>query len=226
MQTTPDALQAVHRRVADACRSAGRDPAEVTLLAVSKQQPTSAIAALAAAGQRDFGESYVDEALDKIRALAGSGLCWHVIGPLQANKTRAVAEHFDWGHSVDREKVARRLSAQRPAELDPLNICVQVNIDREPGKSGVDPDAARALAEAVRELPGLRLRGLMAIPRAEAADRNRAAFHELAMTLSHWRPTMPGLDTLSMGMSGDYDVAIEQGSTLVRLGTALFGNRE
>jgi pyridoxal phosphate enzyme (YggS family) len=226
MQTAPPGLEAVRTRIADACRAAGRDPAGVTLLAVSKKHPADAVRALAGQGQRDFGENYVNEAVDKIRALADLELCWHFIGPLQSNKTRDVAEHFDWVHSVDRARVARRLSEQRPSGMDPLNVCLQINIDREPDKSGADPDAARELAELVQELPGLRLRGLMAVPRADAEDRNRAAFQELAMTLSHWRPTMPGLDTLSMGMSGDYDVAIEEGATIVRLGTALFGARD
>lgn len=226
MQTPPPGLEAVRTRIADACRAAGRDPAGVTLLAVSKKHPAEAIRALAGQGQRDFGESYVNEAVDKIRALADQDLCWHFIGPLQANKTREVAGHFHWVHSVDRARVARRLSEQRPGDMDPLNVCIQINIDREPGKSGADPDEARELAELVHALPGLRLRGLMAIPRADAEDRNRAAFHNLAMTLSHWRHIMPSLDTLSMGMSGDYDVAIEEGATLIRLGTALFGERE
>jgi len=226
MQTAAPGLEAVRTHIADACRAAGRDPAAVTLLAVSKKHPPEAIRALAGQGQRDFGENYVNEAVDKIRALADLELCWHFIGPLQSNKTREVAEHFHWVHSVDRARVARRLSEQRPADKEPLNVCIQLNIDREPGKSGADPDEARELAEQVREMPGLRLRGLMAIPRADAGDRNRAAFRNLAMTLSQWRRTIPELDTLSMGMSGDYDVAIDEGATIVRLGTALFGARE
>ncbi len=225
MQTTPSGLEAVRTRIADACRAAGRDPAGGTLVAVSKQHPAEAVRALAGQGQRDFGENYVNEAVDKIRALADLELCWHFMGPLQSNKTRDVAAHFDWVHSVDRARVARRLSEQRPSGMDPLNVCIQINSDGEPDKSGVDPDGARELAELVQALPGLRLRGLMAIPRADAADRNRAAFRNLAMTLSHWRSTMPELDALSMGMSGDYDVAIEEGATLIRLGTALFGAR-
>jgi pyridoxal phosphate enzyme (YggS family) len=226
MQKAPTGLDSVRSRMADACRAAGRDPSGVTLLAVSKTQTAEAIRALAQQGQRDFGESYVDEAVDKIRRLAEQGLCWHFIGPLQSNKTRDVAEHFDWVHSVDRARVARRLSEQRPDPLGPLNVCIQINIDREPDKSGVAADDARELAQLVQALPGLRLRGLMAIPRADAPDRSRAAFQNLAMTLSHWRRTIAGLDTLSMGMSGDYDVAIEEGATLIRLGTALFGERE
>lgn len=225
MHAPEQALTTVYTRIADACRAAGRDPAGVTLVAVSKRHSVDAIKAAAALGQRDFGESYVNEAEAKIRALAGLELCWHFIGPLQSNKTRTVAERFDWVHSVDRARVARRLSAQRPPGLAPLNVCIQINIDREPNKSGADPDKARELAELVRTLPGLRLRGLMAIPRADADDRNRAAFRNLAMTLTRWQPTMPELDTLSMGMSGDFDVAIEEGATLVRLGTAVFGER-
>ncbi len=226
MQTAPTGLETVRSRIANACRAAGRDPNGVTLLAVSKKHTTDAIRALAREGQRDFGENYVNEAVDKIRALDGLELCWHFIGPLQSNKTREVAEHFDWVHSVDRARVARRLSQQRPDTRAPLNVCIQMNIDGEPDKSGVAADEARELARLVHSLPGLRLRGVMAIPRADAADRNRAAFQNLAMTLSHWRHTIGDLDTLSMGMSGDYDVAIEEGATLIRLGTALFGSRE
>jgi pyridoxal phosphate enzyme (YggS family) len=212
--------------IEQACRKAAREPASVTLMAVSKTRGADEIAALADAGQVDFGENYLQEALAKVQALAGRGLCWHFIGPIQSNKTRDIAAHFDWVHSVDRLKIARRLSEQRPEDLAPLNVCIQVNIDNEASKSGVAPADVADLAAAVAELPNLRLRGLMAIPSAESADNNRAAFHRLAMTLSQLRNTLPGLDTLSMGMSGDFPVAIEEGATIVRLGTALFGPRE
>ena len=225
MEAPETTLADTRARIGDACARAGRDPAAVTLLAVSKTRDAGEIRALAAAGQRDFGENYLQEALEKAPALADLALCWHFIGPIQSNKTRDIAEHFHWVHSVDRLKVARRLSEQRPEGLGPLNVCIQVNIDREESKSGVLPEALAELAHAVDALPGLRLRGLMAIPRADAADGNRGAFRSLAMTLSQLRHTIPALDTLSMGMSGDFDVAIEEGATIVRLGTALFGPR-
>lgn len=225
MNAPETTLADIRARIADACARAGRPPGAVTLLAVSKTRPADEIRTLAAAGQVDFGENYLREALEKMPALSDLQLCWHFIGPVQSNKTRDIAGNFDWVHSVDRLKVARRLSEQRPEALGPLNICIQVNIDREDTKSGVMPEALPELARAVAELPGLRLRGLMAIPRADAADGNRGAFRSLAMTLSQLGHTIPGLDTLSMGMSGDFPVAIEEGATMVRLGTALFGAR-
>lgn len=209
----------------EACRSAGRSSREVTLIAVSKTRSPAEIAALADLGLSHFGENYLQEALPKLDALAGRALTWHFIGPLQSNKTREVAARFQWVHSVDRLKLARRLSDQRPDGLPPLEICLQVNIDHEDTKSGVSPAEVAALAHAVSELPRLRLRGLMAIPRADAADGNRNAFRQLAMTLASLRSTIPGLDTLSMGMSDDFPVAIEEGATHIRVGTALFGPR-
>ena len=216
-----------------ASEAAGRSEGAVHLLAVSKTQPASAIADVAALGQRDFGENYLQEALEKIHALRELSLTWHFIGPIQSNKTRDIAEHFDWVHSVDREKIAQRLSEQRPAHLPPLNICIQVNIDDEDSKSGVAIADVPALATIVHALPGLTFRGLMAIPRADSADHNAAAFRTLAMTLSSLRNTISDLktqhtsqlDTLSMGMSDDFKVAIAEGATFVRLGTALFGPR-
>ena len=169
--------------------------------------------------------NWTQEALDKMPALADRGLAWHFIGPIQSNKTRDIAAHFDWVHSVDRLKVARRLSEQRPADLPPLNVCIQVNVDDEDSKSGIALEAVPALAAEIVTLPNLRLRGLMAIPRAGSEDSSRGAFRQLAMTLSQLRNTMPSLDTLSMGMSADYGVAIEEGATIVRVGTALFGPR-
>ena len=203
-----------------------RPSGSVQLLAVSKTQPVAAIAALAAAGQSAFGENYAQEALDKIAALATLGLEWHFIGPLQANKTRAVAERFVWVHSVDRLKIAERLSVQRPIELPPLNICLQVNIDREPAKHGLDPSEVAAVAQTVATLPNLRLRGLMAIP-APVADfaaqrRPLARLRELQESLNS---AGLALDTLSMGMSDDLEAAIAEGATWVRIGTALFGPR-
>ncbi len=203
-----------------------RPPGSVQLLAVSKTQPVTAIAALAAAGQSAFGENYAQEALDKIAALATLGLEWHFIGPLQANKTRAVAERFAWVHSVDRLKIAERLSVQRPIELPPLNICLQVNIDQEPAKHGLAPGEVATVAQAVTDLPRLRLRGLMAIP-APIADfaaqrRPLARLRELQESLNS---AGLALDTLSMGMSDDLEAAIAEGATWVRIGTALFGPR-
>ncbi len=203
-----------------------RPPGSVQLLAVSKTQPVTAIAALAAAGQSAFGENYAQEALDKIAALATLGLEWHFIGPLQANKTRAVAERFAWIHSVDRLKIAERLSVQRPIELPPLNICLQVNIDQEPAKHGLAPGEVATVAQAVTDLPRLRLRGLMAIP-APIADfaaqrRPLARLRELQESLNS---AGLALDTLSMGMSDDLEAAIAEGATWVRIGTALFGPR-
>ena len=231
MASLSDALQRVRGRIGAACAESGRSGAEVTLLAVSKTQPAQAVREAAAAGQRDFGENYVQEALDKIAALADlrHGLRWHLIGPLQSNKTRAVAEAFDWVHSVDRLKIAQRLSEQRPAHLPPLQVCLQVNIDGGAAKSGLAPDEALALALQVQDLPQLALRGLMTIPEP-AADfaqalsvhrRTRALFDQINASGKLHR----SLDTLSMGMSGDLEAAIAAGSTLVRVGTAIFGGR-
>ncbi len=218
--------QTVLARIRAAEQRFQRLPGTVRLLAVSKIQPTAAIIALAAAGQSCFGENYVQEALDKIAELAALRLEWHLIGPLQANKTRTVAENFAWVHSVDRLKIAERLSAQRPASLPPLNVCLQVNIDREPAKHGLDPGEVATVAEAVARLPRLRLRGLMAIP-APVADfaaqrRPLARLRELQESLN---AAGLALDTLSMGMSDDLEAAIAEGATLVRIGTALFGPR-
>ncbi|MEW6165584.1 MAG: YggS family pyridoxal phosphate-dependent enzyme [Pseudomonadota bacterium] len=226
MTTISVNLQAVIQRIAAACALAGRDPATVALLAVSKTWPAGPVREAAAAGQRAFGESYVQEAIPKLAALADLELEWHFIGPLQSNKTRPVAESFAWAHSVERLKIAERLSAQRPAELPPLNVCVQVNVSGEESKSGCAPDEAAALCRAVAALPGLRLRGLMAIPEPTddmmLARRRFALLRELRDAL-----TAAGLalDTLSMGMSHDLEAAIMEGSTLVRVGTAIFGER-
>ena len=218
-------LAQINTQIRAFCDQSGRDPHSVQLLAVSKTRSPDELARLADQGQRHFGENYLQEALDKIQALSGRDLVWHFIGPIQSNKTRDITAHFDWVHSVDRLKIARRLSEQRPAGLAPLNVCIQVNVDNEDTKSGVPLAQVPELAAAMAALPNLRLRGLMAIPRADSEDHNRQAFRQLAMTLSQLRNTMPALDTLSMGMSADFGVAIEEGATFVRLGTALFGPR-
>ncbi|MFN3713640.1 MAG: YggS family pyridoxal phosphate-dependent enzyme [Alcanivoracaceae bacterium] len=218
-------LASVQGQLLDACHRVGRAPDHITLIAVSKTRSSDEVAALADLGQRDFGENYAQEGIDKIAALAGRNLRWHFIGPIQSNKTRDIAEHFDWVHSVDRDKIARRLNDQRPARLPPLNVCIQVNIDDEGSKSGASPAEVPALAELITTLPRLRLRGLMAIPRPDSPDRGQAAFRRLAMTLSSLGNTIPRLDTLSMGMSDDFDVAVAEGATQIRIGTALFGSR-
>jgi pyridoxal phosphate enzyme (YggS family) len=219
-------LQTVHARIAAACAQAGREAAQITLLAVSKKQPVQTVRAAYAAGQRAFGENYVQEGADKIAALADlPGLQWHCIGPLQGNKTRLVAEHFDWAHGVDRLKIAERLSAQRPAGKPPLNVCIQVNIDGGASKSGVAPTEALALAQAVHGLPGLRLRGIMTIPDPAPPAQMRALHARARQLLDALRAAGLPLDTLSMGMSADLEAAIAEGATLVRVGTAIFGER-
>ena len=221
-------LQTVLSRIAQACAAAGRPVDSVTLLAVSKTFGADAVREAFAAGQREFGENYVQEALDKITALSDlrTQVEWHLIGPLQRNKTRPVAEAFDWVHSVDRLKIAQRLSEQRPAELPPLQLCLQVNISGEASKNGLLPDEVLAVAQAVAQLPRVRLRGLMAIPEPagdEAAQRApHRALRELLVALND---AGLGLDTLSMGMSADLEAAVAEGATIVRVGTAIFGGR-
>ena len=227
MTTITAQLQHVRARIATACALAGRDVQEITLLAVSKTFPAQAVREAAAAGQRAFGENYIQEAADKIAALRDlPHLAWHCIGPIQSNKTRLVAEHFDWAHTVDRLKTAERLSAQRPAALPPLNVCLQVNIDGGPTKSGVAPSELPALARAVAALPRLRLRGLMTIPEpAPDFEAARAVHARTKALFDQMNVEGLALDTLSMGMSADLEAAIAAGSTLVRVGTAIFGNR-
>jgi len=218
----------VRGRIAAAATRFNRPAGAAALLAVSKTCPADAVREAAATGQRDFGENYVQEALDKIAALADlrAGLCWHLIGPLQSNKTRVVAEQFDWVHSVDRLKLAERLSAQRPAGLPPLNLCLQVNISGEASKSGVTPEELPALAQAVAALPGVRLRGLMAIPEPiEDPDAQRVPHRALKALFDQLRAQGLALDTLSMGMSADLEAAVAEGATWVRIGTAIFGAR-
>lgn len=219
-------LQAVRRAIARAATQAQRGADEVTLLAVSKTFPASAVREAHAAGQRAFGESYVQEALDKIAALEGEGIEWHFIGPIQSNKTRAIAENFAWVHGIDRLKIAERLSAQRPEGLPPLQVCIQVNVSSENSKSGVALSEAAELARQVATLPRLTLRGLMAIP-APAADMaaQREPFARLHALMQQLRTSGLHLDTLSMGMSQDMEAAILEGATIVRVGSAIFGQR-
>ena len=221
--------QAVRARITQAALQASRNPDDVQLLAVSKTFAAEKVREVAALGQRDFGENYVQEGVDKIAVLKDvPSLVWHCIGPLQSNKTRPVAEHFDWVHSVDRLKIAQRLSEQRPADLPPLNICLQVNIDGGSTKAGVSPTDALALAQAVSALPRLVLRGLMTIPDPVEGFDAQVAVHMQAKRLFddlHASLGLPQFDTLSMGMSADLEAAVQAGSTMVRVGTAVFGAR-
>ena len=221
-------LQQVHERIATACSRAGRPVHSVTLLAASKTCTAAAVRAAHALGQMAFGENYVQEALDKMADLADlrAQLQWHLIGPLQSNKTRAVAQAFDWVHTVDRLKVAQRLSEQRPADLAPLQLCLQVNISGQASKSGLAPDEVAAVAHAVAALPRLRLRGLMAIPEpAEDGELQRRPHRALHALLDQLIAQGLALDTLSMGMSADLEAAIGEGATIVRVGSAIFGAR-
>jgi len=225
-QFSPERLAAVLSRIEAAARRAGRDPASIRLLAVSKQQPVEAIAAAAAAGQREFGENYAQEGVGKIEALRERALIWHFIGQLQANKTRDVAGHFQWVHTVDRERIATRLDAQRPHYAAPLDVLLQVRLGDEPGKGGVEPVDLPRLAEFVAGLPRLRLRGLMCIPPPLAdEDAQRVPFARLRELLEDLNRRGHRLDTLSMGMSADLEAAVLEGATIVRVGTAVFGPR-
>lgn len=230
MSAISENLQAVRRAIDDAARRVGRDPATVQLLAVSKTFGAEDVVAAADDGQLAFGENYLQEALDKMDAVRNLrpdlSLAWHFIGPIQSNKTRSIASHFDWVHAVDREKIAQRLAEQRPAALPPLNICLQVNISGEDSKGGVTPAELPSLAHAVAALPRLRLRGLMAIPApCEDVLHQREPFARLYGLFDQLRKEGLMLDTLSMGMSGDLAAAIAEGATIVRIGTAIFGRR-
>ena len=234
MTTIANNLQQVLGRIAQACQAAGRDTASVGLLAVSKTFGADAVLEAVAAGQRAFGENYIQEGVDKIAALRaaapGAALQWHCIGPIQSNKTRPVAEHFDWVHTVDRLKIAERLSAQRPHHLPPLQICLQVNIDGGATKSGAAPADLLALARAVAKLPRLRVRGLMSIPDHAPDFEAQCAIHTSARRLFDQisalaEPGLEDFDTLSLGMTADLEAAIQAGSTLVRVGTGIFGGR-
>ncbi|MFO1362818.1 MAG: YggS family pyridoxal phosphate-dependent enzyme [Burkholderiales bacterium] len=226
MDTIEKRLQAVKSRIERAAQAAGRDPRDIVLVAVSKTFPPAAVRAAHAAGQRDFGENHAQEAAAKFDALADLALAWHFIGPLQSNKTRLVAERCAWVHSIDRLKIAERLSAQRPAALPPLQACVQVNVSGEASKSGVPPDEAAGLARAVAALPRLRLRGLMAIPEpTDDVALQRRRFESLRALKERLVAAGLPLDTLSMGMSDDLEAAVAAGATMVRVGSAIFGAR-
>jgi hypothetical protein len=219
-------LRKIRDLLAKSAVAAGRDAESIRLLAVSKKQPVSSVIEAAAAGQRDFAENFVQEGLEKIAGAGRDDLCWHFIGHLQSNKTQAVADHFDWVHTVDRFKIAERLSNQRPKQLRDLNICLQVNIDGEPGKSGVAVIEVIALARKMAALPKIRLRGLMCLPKMRSdVDAQREPFARLRELSDTLRTDGIAVDTLSMGMSGDFQAAILEGSTIVRIGTAVFGPR-
>lgn len=228
MGTISENIQQLHRRITLACEQASRPVHSVTLLVVTKTFPADDVRAAVTAGERRFGENYVQEGVDKITALQDlrNQIEWHLIGPLQSNKTRVVAEHFDWVHSVDRLKIAQRLSEQRPPHLPPLQLCLQVNISEEASKSGVAPSELPALAREVARLPRVQLRGLMAIPEpASTLDGQRAPHRALAQLFAQLQQDGLALDTLSIGMSADLEAAILEGATMVRVGTAVFGAR-
>jgi pyridoxal phosphate enzyme (YggS family) len=226
MTTIASNLQSVRERIRKACAAAGRDVNEVTLLPVSKTFGPDAVREAVAAGEHAFGENYIQEAVEKQALLEDLALQWHCIGPIQSNKTRLVAAHFAWAQSVDRLKIAQRLSDQRPAELPPLDVCIQVNIDGGPSKSGIAPEEALGLAREIAGLPRLRLRGLMTIPEAAETFEAQVAVHRRARELFDSLCAQGlALDTLSMGMTADLEAAIHAGSTMVRVGTAVFGGR-
>ena len=226
MHDIETALDTVRTRIREAERRYRREPGSVTLLAVSKTKPPEAVRAAVAAGQRAFGENHLQDAMAKVEALGGESVSWHFIGAVQSNKTRPIARHFDWVHGIDREKIAVRLSAGRPAERGPLDVCIEVDASGEDTKSGISPEGVEPLARIVRELPGLRLRGLMAIPRPEPDfESQRIPFRLLREILDDLNAKGLGLDTLSMGMTRDLEAAIAEGATIVRIGTAVFGPR-
>ena len=230
MTTIGNKLQLVRERISQACDKSHRKPSEVHLLAVSKTFSADVVREAAAQGQRAFGENYIQETVAKIEALSGLGLEWHCIGPVQSNKTRLVAEHFDWMHTVDRAKIAERLSAQRPAHLPPLQVCIQINVDGGLAKSGVPPEEALALARAVAALPQLCLRGVMSIPEPAPDHATQLALHQRVRAVFEQIRASGGsgldhFDTLSLGMTADLDAAIQAGSTMVRVGTGIFGGR-
>lgn len=219
-------LQAVHAAINTAAAMTQRDPADITLLAVSKTVPAMVVREAYSLGQKAFGENFVQEALDKMQHLRDLPLEWHFIGPIQSNKTRSIAENFSWVHSVDRLKIAQRLSDQRPDKLPPLNICLQINVSGEATKGGIAPDEAAALAKSIAALPRLKLRGLMAIPApAKEPSEQRKPFAQMRALLIQLNSAGLNLDTLSMGMSHDLTSAIVEGATIVRVGTAIFGSR-
>jgi len=225
-QNCSEGAQATQSRIAEACRAASRSVDSVTLLAVSKGQGTAAIDSAARVGIENFGENFLQESLPKIETLKGRELTWHFIGRLQANKTRAVAENFAWVHAVDRIKIAERLSAQRPVHAPPLNVCLQLHVGGEASKGGVEAAQIAPIAISIRELPGIKLRGLMCMPPAETEiQRQRKWFRETRQVFDYLNERGLGLDTLSMGTSTDFEAAIAEGATIVRVGTAIFGPR-
>jgi len=231
MPNITDNLADIHQQIENSTKNIGRHQTDITLLAVSKGQPAMAIRQAYEAGQRHFGENYLQEALEKQHQLSDlQDIQWHFIGPIQSNKTRKIAENFDWVHSVDRKKIAERLSAYRPEEYPPLNVCLQVNIDREESKSGIAIDDVKSLALDIAGLPKLKLRGLMAIPQGRPTVYEQqqpfATLKRLLVELQSCSPKLATLDTLSMGMSGDMEAAIIEGSTILRIGTAIFGPRQ
>jgi len=225
MHKIKDNLTQVTTRIQRAAAEAGRNSESITLLAVSKKKSQESILEAYHAGQRHFGENYLQEAVEKIEKLNKYGIQWHFVGALQSNKTRPVAEHFQWVHTIDRLKVAQRLNDQRPTHLPPLNVCIQVNIDNESSKAGIAAEEAHALATELSKLPKLRLRGLMAIP--AKGDSSALAFEQLAKLSANLKKQahLANMDTLSMGMSADLEAAVTAGSTIVRVGTAIFGER-
>lgn len=226
MQNIENNLSHIHRQIKQAANACERDTGDISLLAVSKRKPSADIRNAYACGQRDFGENYLQEAEQKLHDLADLDICWHFIGAIQSNKTRLLAEDFDWVHCVDRLKVARRLSEQRPESKPPLNICIQVNVDNEESKAGIKLEDAEELAKQIAELPNIRLRGLMTIPAPrENFELQREPFARLRASLENLNQLGFGCDTLSMGMTHDMAAAIAEGATLVRIGTAIFGER-
>ncbi len=226
MASIAENISRVREQIGKAALDCGRSPASITMMAVSKTQSSESVREAYEAGQRDFGENYLQEALGKIDALPLPDLCWHFIGPIQSNKTREIAEHFDWVHSIDRVKIAQRLSAQRPLERGPLNVCIQVNISEEASKSGVALADVMPLCAAIHGLENISLRGLMAIPApCDDPQQQRLAFRPLGQLFQHLTTLYPQMDTLSLGMSADYAAAIAEGSTLLRIGSAIFGMR-
>lgn len=232
MHRIPDTLSQVNARITQAANACGRDANEITLLAVSKTQNSEKISVAYATGQRDFGENYLQEALEKQAQLKQLDIYWHYIGHIQSNKTRAIAEHFSWVHTLDRIKIVERLAEQRPEYLPPLNVCIQVNIDDETNKSGCQLDQVHEIAKAISQRPQLKLRGLMAVPRANTTrESTQASFRAVYMALKTLRQNvkeeqLQDIDTLSMGMSADLESAIAEGATMVRIGTAIFGKRQ
>ena len=227
MSKIAERIQNIRAQIEQTCHQAKRDPDTVTLIAVSKTFPADAIAEAFSQGQAVFGESYVQEAVQKVDALRHLDITWHFIGPLQSNKTRPVAERFHWVHSVDREKIAQRLNDQRPATLAPLNVCIQVNVSNDPAKGGVLLNQVKSMAETIDQLPNLQLRGLMAVPALDLEESlQRRQFESLRAAVDELAKQYPSVDTLSLGMSADWPLAVASGSTMIRVGSSIFGPRQ